>query len=79
MPRDAEASLSFGPFRLAREQQALAWELRAATSLARCVAGDRRNDNARIVLKQIYAQFSEGHDTPDLMATAALLERSPRP
>ena len=59
---------------LAREQLALAWELRAATSLTRCLAGDRRSERARIVLKQICAQFTEGHDKPELMAAAALLE-----
>jgi len=60
--------------RLAREQKALAWELRAATSLVRCLEGDTRMDAARTLLRGIYAQFSEGHDRRDLRAAAALLE-----
>jgi predicted ATPase/DNA-binding winged helix-turn-helix (wHTH) protein len=60
---------------LARDQQALAWELRAATSLARCLADDGRGSAARIALKEICAQFREGHDNAELMAAAALLEQ----
>jgi predicted ATPase len=61
---------------LAREQQALAWELRAATSLARCVTGDKRvGDDAHANLRRIYEHFSEGHGTPDLVAAAALLKK----
>ena len=60
--------------RLAREQKALAWELRAATSLVRCLEGDTRMDAARTLLRGIYAQFSEGHDRRDLRVAAALLE-----
>jgi predicted ATPase len=59
---------------LAREQQALAWELRAATSLARSLAGDERIAGARATLKLIHAQFTEGHDRPELVAAAALLD-----
>lgn len=61
--------------RLAHEQRALAWELRAATSLARCVSGDGRIDGARAVLRQVYAQFTEGLDRPELTAAAKLLEK----
>ena len=60
--------------RIAQEQQAIAWELRAATSLTRYAVGDRRMEEARGVLRQIYDQFSEGHDGPELMEAAALLE-----
>jgi predicted ATPase len=63
---------------LARDQQALAWELRAAISLARCVAGDGRIDGARVALRQTYAQFAEGHHRPELIAAAALLEQPAR-
>jgi len=60
--------------RIAQEQQAIAWELRAATSLTRYAVGDRRMEEACGVLRQIYDQFSEGHDGPELMEAAALLE-----
>jgi predicted ATPase/DNA-binding winged helix-turn-helix (wHTH) protein len=64
--------------KLAREQQALAWELRAATGLARCLSEDRRIDDARTILSQILAQFAEGHDRPELAAAATLLEHAVR-
>jgi predicted ATPase len=59
---------------LAREQRALSWELRSATSFALCVAGDRRIDGARTLLRQVYAQFTEGHARPEMIAAAKLLE-----
>lgn len=72
---DAAAEAFNQALLLAREQQALAWELRAATSLALCVSGDGRVDGARIVLSQVYAQFTEGFHRPELIAAAKLLER----
>ena len=60
---------------LAREQQALAWELRAATSLAGCLASDRRFEDACRELQHAYGKFSEGHDRSDLIAAAAILDR----
>jgi len=60
---------------LAREQRALAWELRAAMSLAACVSRDGRIDGARAVLRQVYAQFTEGLDRPELIAASKLLEQ----
>lgn len=59
---------------LAREQRAIAWELRAATSLVRCLANDPRIDAARIMLRQIVSRFNEGHGRPDLAAAVALLD-----
>jgi hypothetical protein len=58
----------------ARTQQALAWELRAATSLARLLSSASRTDEARACLEPVYARFEEGHETKDLRAAAALLE-----
>jgi hypothetical protein len=51
----------------ARQQEALSWELRAATSLAR----EQRRSRAAIVLHQpVYDRF----DTVDLKMAQALLE-----
>ena len=61
--------------KIAREQQALAWEVRAATSLVRCLDGDPRIDSARVLLREIHSQFMEGHDSPELVAAAELLEQ----
>ena len=59
----------------ARAQQALAWELRAATSLARLLSGASHPDEARACLEPVYARFEEGHQTRDLRLAAALLEQ----
>ena len=58
---------------LAREQKALAWELRVATSMARALTGNERFEAARRTLGEIYAQFTEGRDRPDLTTAAKLL------
>lgn len=59
--------------RIAREQRALALELRAATSLARLWSrADRRPEAARL-LGDVYARFSEGFETRDLREAADLL------
>jgi tetratricopeptide (TPR) repeat protein len=59
---------------LAREQSALAWELRTATSLAHLWARQGRGDEATRVLRPVYDQFTEGFDTPDLRAAKRLLD-----
>jgi class 3 adenylate cyclase/tetratricopeptide (TPR) repeat protein len=48
-------------------------ELRAATSLARLLAGSGRRAEARAVLAPVYGGFTEGFDRPDLQAAKALL------
>jgi tetratricopeptide (TPR) repeat protein len=58
---------------IAREQDALFWELRIALSLARLRATQGRHDDARQVLAPVHARFTEGIDTPDLRAAKALL------
>ena len=58
----------------ARAQRALAWELRAATSLARLLSSMGRVEEARACLEPPYARFNEGHETKDLRAAAQLLE-----
>jgi predicted ATPase len=59
---------------VARAQQAKAWELRAATSLARLWRDQGRRGEARELLAPVYAGFAEGLDTADLKAAAALLD-----
>jgi predicted ATPase/DNA-binding winged helix-turn-helix (wHTH) protein len=60
-------------FDLARAQQAPAWQLRAATSLARLRAGEGGGEKARAVLAPIYDRFTEGFDSADLVAARKLL------
>jgi len=59
---------------LAQEQSAKSWELRAATSLAGLWRAMGRRDAARELLAPVYAWFTEGFDTPDLIDAKALLE-----
>jgi predicted ATPase len=58
---------------LARQRQARAWELRAATSLARLWQQQGRSEAARAVLAPAYSCFTEGFDTADLQRAQALL------
>ena len=60
--------------RVARQQQAKSWELRAAMSLARLLMKTGRRDESRAALAPALAQFTEGFDTGDLRAAKALLE-----
>ncbi len=57
----------------ARRQGALAWELRAATSLARLLRDQGRSANAIACLQPIYDRFTEGFDTADLITAKQLL------
>jgi len=56
----------------ARKEEAKAWELRAATSLARLMAANNRKKQARGLLKPIIGWFQEGQSTPDLVDAADL-------
>jgi predicted ATPase len=60
--------------RIAQNQQAKSWELRAATSLARLWQQQGKRAEARQVLGDVYAWFTEGFDTPDLKDAKALLD-----
>jgi predicted ATPase len=60
--------------RIAREQEAKLWELRAAISLARLRRDQGRRAEARDLLAPIYGWFTEGFGTPDLKEAKALLD-----
>jgi hypothetical protein len=57
----------------ARRQSALSWELRTATSLARLRQRQGRIAEAANVLQPVYARFTEGFQTADLMTARTLL------
>jgi predicted ATPase len=59
----------------ARRQDALSWELRAATSLARPWRDQQRIREAHNLLKPVYARFTEGFGTADLVTAKRLLEQ----
>jgi class 3 adenylate cyclase/tetratricopeptide (TPR) repeat protein len=59
---------------LSRSQGARGFELRAATSLADLWKKNGRPEPARELLQAIYASFTEGLDTFDLIQAKALLE-----
>lgn len=58
---------------LSRRQGARAWELRATTDLASLWAGQDRAEDARALLRPLFAQFTEGADTADLKSAERLL------
>jgi predicted ATPase len=66
---------------VASDQQAKSWELRAATTLARLLAGRGDRAEAIAVLAPVHDWFTEGRDTKDLKEAAQLLAdlRSARP
>ena len=51
---------------VAREQSALAWELRSATALAGLLSENGQRDQARDTLVPVYDRFTEGFETADL-------------
>src|SRR5712664_375697 len=74
-PHSCEAENWFSrSLNLAREQSALAWQLRTATSLALLRTRQGRRDEAPRVLRPVYDRFTEGFDTPDLRAAKLLLD-----
>jgi predicted ATPase len=57
-----------------RRQEALSWELRAATSLARLLRDQGSPGNATTILRPVYERFTEGFATADLIAAKQLLD-----
>jgi predicted ATPase len=73
--RDAEAeALLLRSLEQARGRSALAWELRAATTLARLQMRTGRQREAAVALGAVYSRFAEGFQTPDLVGAKKLLE-----
>jgi class 3 adenylate cyclase/predicted ATPase len=60
--------------RIAEEQGAKLWELRAAASLAQLRRDQGRHAEARDLLAPVYGWFTEGFNTPDLKEAKALLD-----
>lgn len=58
---------------LARSSQALSWELRVATSLARCWTSQDRQDEATALLAGVLERYKEGFDTLDVQRATQLL------
>jgi predicted ATPase len=74
-PEVTEAELCFNEaVKVAREQKAKAWELRACMSLARIYKNRGQQQEARQFLSQIYHEFTEGFDTMDLREAKELLD-----
>ena len=71
---EAETALEEA-LRVARAQQAKAYELRAAASLARLWGEQRRRTAARDLLAPVYGWFTEGFDTADLREAKTLLDQ----
>jgi ATP/maltotriose-dependent transcriptional regulator MalT len=63
----------------ARQQSALGWELRTATTLARLLSDQGRTTEAHDMLAGIYGRFTEGFDTSDLKIARRLLDDLSRP
>src|SRR4029450_4295814 len=57
----------------ARRQEALSWELRAATSLAELWRARGMTADAEQLLSSVYSKFTEGFETADLKAAHALI------
>ena len=71
--RDAERCFERA-LEVARRQHAKSWELRAAMSLSRLWHSQGRGEEARKLLGETYAWFTEGFDTVDLVEARALLD-----
>jgi predicted ATPase len=71
---DAAEELYRKALKIAQQQEAKLWELRAAASLARLRRDQGRGDEARELLAPVYGWFIEGFDTPDLKDAKVLLD-----
>jgi predicted ATPase len=72
---DKAAELLVEATRIAGEQGAKLFELRAATDLLILWREDRRRADACIRLAAVYSQYTDGFDLPDLMKAQSLLGR----
>ncbi len=74
-PAEVAEALYIESIYWARRQDALSWELRTATSLARLQAELWRAQEARATLETVYGQFTEGFGTSDLITAKTLLNK----
>ena len=58
---------------MAREQDALFWELRIALSVARLRVTQGRDGEAKQILAPVYERFTGGYETADLRAARIML------
>lgn len=72
-PEDAE-DFFLRSLEWARNQEVLAWELRARMSIARLWQSQGRGIEAYDHLADVYGRFTEGFDSADLRAASALLD-----
>jgi predicted ATPase len=61
----------------ARGQSALSWELKAAIPLSRLLFEQGRSEEARSLLGTILSRFTEGFDTPLMVAARKVLNEAP--
>jgi hypothetical protein len=66
-------------FRLSDEQSALAWQLRAASDLARLWLSRGKVGDARNILTLVYSRFTEGFECLDLKIARQMLETIKQP
>lgn len=72
---DADATFQFQQaLNWARQQGAVSWELRTATSFAHLLARQDRPTEAQALLGSVYDRFTEGFETADLRAAGRLLQ-----
>jgi non-specific serine/threonine protein kinase len=71
------ADLLYRSLSSARHQQALYWELSAATSLAEIMRRQHKGAEARAVLGPVYGRFTEGLAAPKMRQAKALLDQLP--
>jgi predicted ATPase len=74
---DAAAMQFRQALQLARHQQARLWELRTAISWGRLLRQRGQHDDAHALVAQVYQQFREGFDTPNLQAARSFLTARP--
>ena len=74
-PDEARAETCFRQaLEISKRQRAKSLELRAAMSMARLWLKQKKPDDARRMLDDVYRKFTEGFDTPDLQDARAILD-----
>jgi predicted ATPase len=74
-PMVAQAEICFRKaIRVAQQQKAKSWELRAVIGMARLYQDQGRLEGVRGLLAEVYNRFTEGFDTKDLREAKGLLD-----